>query len=85
MSFLYGILGTILVMALFSGGVVLGWKLNIRFYRTPKMKPEDPIKQQKELERMKEEQEAWRVMQDYSVERAYGMVSDELGEDGGVT
>lgn len=77
MSFLYGVLGVIAVQALIAGGFFLGWKVRKNYYK-PKTPDMTAIEKQK-LEDMKAQQEAWRAMQDYSVETAYGLNTDLLG------
>ena len=77
MSFLYGVLGVIAVQVLFAGGFLLGWMARKSYYRP---EPPDMTNSEKQkLEDMKAQQEAWRVMQDYSVETAYGMNTEPFG------
>jgi len=78
MDFVTGALGALFTLVLFSAGMFVGWKLRGHFYS---QKVESPHAE--ELKRMEEEQEAFRTMQQYSVERAYGMVGDLAEEEGG--
>jgi len=73
MEFVIGALGAVLVLALFALGVLAGWKAHARFARVaPVKEPED-----KELKRLAAQQEAFRKVQSYSVETAYGMTGEE--------
>ena len=81
MYVLYGALGCLAFFLLLSLGVVIGWKLR-GFYnrgfqpRTPLTETEE--KAQEELTRkLKQEQQAFHVLQNYSAERAYGMTGGD--------
>ena len=66
--FLSGILGCVLGLALFSSGLITGWKLRSRLPDvTAAALPE------REQTQLREEQQAFRTLQNYSVERAYGI------------
>lgn len=72
--FVYGFLGALMALLLFSSGAVVGWAVH-RFYaksQTPSV--ESPGEQ--ERRRLIEEQQAFRLLQNYSVERAYGQLND---------
>ena len=75
MSIVYGALGALFVLALYAAGVLTGWKAHARFYKSTAQSPAE-----EELKRLRAEQEAFRQMQHYSAETAYGIGStqDEL-------
>jgi len=75
MSIVYGALGALFVLALFAGGFVTGWKVRAKFYRA---KVESPA--EAELKKIQEEQDAFRLLQNYNSDMAYGIhaVKDEL-------
>jgi len=68
MTFLFGILGCFLSLALFASGFAAGWKLRCRL---PDITA-DPISE-REKSRLQDEQQAFRTLQNYSAERAYGI------------
>lgn len=68
MEFLYGALGAVAVIALFSLGVFAGWRLHGRYCRPKAEKPDDEA-----LRRLKEEQEAFHQLTHYSADVAYGL------------
>ena len=74
MEFLIGALGAILIIALFAAGVLLGWKLKAADVKRSKYET-DPLTEQ-EARRLKDEQEAFSMIQNYNVEDAYGMNRD---------
>jgi hypothetical protein len=83
---LLGFAGALAVIALLATGGVIGWHLHRAF-----VKHTSPVAEplgEKERKHLIEEQEAWRTVQSYSTERAYGMVRDDgdalrqLGGDG---
>lgn len=81
MPFLYGIIGAVIALGLFIGGVFAGWKAHAKLYRVT---PREPTQAEKiELLTQEEEQKAWRMMRDYNVDRAYGMNRDPMQEAGG--
>lgn len=69
MAFLWGVLGAAAVAALLGLGFALGW--HGRGAIPSSRRPEAPG--EAEERRLAEEQEAFRLMQNYSTERAYGM------------
>ena len=72
MEFLLGFLGAILAMSLFAGGVALGcWLKEKEFARRQKVTAEQLTEHEKR--RLREEQEAWSALHNYSVEDAYNM------------
>jgi hypothetical protein len=73
MEFLIGAAGAFVILGVFALGSLLGWKAHARFARVaPVKEPED-----KELKRLAAQQEAFRKVQSYSVETAYGMTGEE--------
>ena len=68
MSIIYGALGALFVIALFASGAFVGWKACRHFYRA---KAESPA--EAELRQLAEEQEAFRQMQNYNADVAYGI------------
>ncbi len=78
MMILYGALGAVSVMTLFALGVFAGWKLHARFARRTAPDPEE-----KELRRIKAEQDAFRQLQNYNADIAYGIKPASGDEDGG--
>lgn len=69
MEFVIGFLGALMAIALFGVGCLLGWKMNDRFNR--KVTAEALTEKQKQ--HIKEEEEAWAALHNYSPEIAYGM------------
>lgn len=74
MEFIIGALGALLTVALFAAGVLLGWRLKGLDVKRLQHKA-DPVTEQ-EARRLKEEQEAFSMLQNYTVEDAYGMNRD---------
>lgn len=72
MEFLLGAAGAATVLAAFGAGAALGRRAGRSAAVQP---PETP--EQTELRRMREGQEAFRFLQNYSVERAYGLLHGE--------
>lgn len=68
MSFVLGALGAVAVFGLFALGVLTGWKLHKRFAR-----PTAPPAPDTELRRLAAEQDAFRQMQHYNADIAYGI------------
>ena len=86
MDFLYGALGCMAALLLIIGGAFAGWKL--RGYADSKSRKRTLT--QEEAERVRRErleleaqQSAFHTLQNYSVERAYGMLADEELSSGG--
>lgn len=75
MTFLYGFLGALVCLTLLAGGGVIGW--NICKVVTRRSKPDLPQPEERERKRLVEEQKAFRHLQNYSTEQAYGMVGGE--------
>lgn len=82
MSFLYGALGTLAVMILFLGGAFAGWKAHDWLDKRTQKKTAKELTED-ERRKLQEQQEAFHVLQNYSVERAYGMVPETtpIGSD----
>ena len=72
MEFVIGFLGALVAMVLFGGGIVIGWLLN-RYVDGNTQKVTAEALTEKQKQRVKEEQEAWNQLHNYSVETAYGM------------
>lgn len=79
MELLSSLAGGLLVLLLFSFGFFAGWKLHTLLASRPprRAKPtEMEARQLAEQQRqLIERQNAFRILQDYSTERAYGMVN----------
>lgn len=71
MSMIYGAAGALLVLALLAIGAFAGWTARAKFYQA---KAESPAEE--ELRRMQEEQEAFRLMQNYNADVAYGIAAE---------
>ena len=73
-TFLCGFAGAIVTLGLIAGGVLIGWHAHkaVQKHMTPTLERPGEAELKKEAERQK----AFRVLQDYSAERAYGMVED---------
>lgn len=72
--FVYGFLGALMALLLFSAGAVAGWGAH-QFY-TKNRAPSVETPGEQERRRLMEEQQAFRLLQNYSAERAYGQLSD---------
>ena len=77
MNFVYGFMGALACLVLLVVGGVTGWLVCKAVTRHSK--PDLPKPEEQERKRLVEEQKAFRQMQNYSTERAYGMLG---GEDG---
>lgn len=75
MDFVYGFLGALVCLALLAGGGAVGW--NIRKAVARHSKPDLPQPEERERKRLEEEQKAFRHLQNYSTEQAYGMVGGD--------
>lgn len=73
MEILMGAAGAVLVLSCFGAGTVLGWRAG-KTLRTPPAAR--PLEEQEER-RLREGQEAFRTLQNYSAEQAYGMLRKE--------
>ena len=71
--FLYGVFGALFVLTLLSIGALIGWNLRARTWK-PKAEAPDVS----EIQRMQEEQDAFRQLQNYSADVAYGLAKNEL-------
>ena len=72
MEFLLGFLGAVLAVALFGLGMYAEWKLRERACeRQQKVTAEQLTEEQKRM--LREEQEAWKALHNYSVEDAYNI------------
>ena len=67
MAFFMGLAGGATVAALLLSGIILGWQLARRQVRSTA-----GALSEGEDRRLREEQEAFRLLQNYTVERAYG-------------
>ena len=77
---LVGVLSFVLVAAVFSGGVFVGWKL-----RGEKLRPSTPEELgMEERERLINEQKAFRDLLNYNAGMAYGItvVDEDAGGEG---
>lgn len=82
---LYGAIGAVLVIVLFASGFFLGMRAQKRLdekneaIRTSAETPEE-----KEIRKLKEDQQAFQIMMNYNQDVAYGRVSaaDIAGKDG---
>ena len=72
MEFRLGAAGAAAVLAAFAAGAALGRSASRPTAAKPPAMPE-----QSELRRMREGQEAFRLLQNYSAERAYGQLRGE--------
>lgn len=83
MSFLYGFLGALLMVGLLVGGAVIGWHGH-RVYVEKTTHAPEPVEgpDAEELQRLKEGQQAFRQLSNYTAEVAYGLNRDILGGDG---
>ena len=70
MEVLLGMMGALLAMGSFFAGLALG-------RRTPEPAPRVAALEEQEARRLMEGQEAFRTLQNYSAERAYGMLRNE--------
>ena len=83
-AFLLGVLGALSVLALLSTGAIIGWKARTAYtahleaLRPPAPEPHEMTPE--ELERFRQDQEAFETMLHYSPEIAYGLQSDPLQE-----
>lgn len=87
MYVIYGALGCLACMFLIALGVVLGWKVRGVYERSLQsrapMTDAETKAQEEQRRKLKAEQQAFHVLQNYSTERAYGMTQmDEGGAAG---
>ena len=76
---IYGFIGAILALMLFGGGVVVGWKCNDKLREKKAVIAEQTLGEE-ERRRLKQEQDAFRTMLNYSPEMAYGVNTAEYTE-----
>lgn len=82
MNFVLGFLGALTVVALIAIGGACGWYAHKTFVKHTTPIAEKPG--EKERQRLKAEQQAFHILQNYSAERAYGMMGEpELQKDHG--
>jgi hypothetical protein len=72
MEFVIGFLGALVALALIGAGAVLGWTLHNRF-GVAEQKVTAEALTEKQKQHLKEEEEAWAALHNYSPEIAYGM------------
>ena len=71
--FIYGVLGMLFTIALFAGGVWLGWSLRIRYTNKTAAALQTELSEQ-EKRRQREDAQAFGQLANYSPELAYGIV-----------
>ncbi|MBQ1792835.1 MAG: hypothetical protein II008_21885 [Oscillospiraceae bacterium] len=71
--FIYGVLGMLFTVALFAGGVAVGWHLRIRYTARTADAVKTELSEQ-EKRRQKEDAQAFSQLANYSPELAYGIV-----------
>ena len=71
MALAYGFAGAVIALSLFGAGVFAGWQVHAHTTRPAARRPGE-----RERRRLREEQDAFRRLQNYTVEDAYGL-SDE--------
>ena len=74
MNFVLGFLGALTVVALIAIGGACGWYAHKTFVKHISPVAEKPG--EKERQQLRAQQQAFHVLQNYSTERAYGMVTD---------
>lgn len=76
MQFLIGAAGAILVLGILVFGVAVGWRAHAKYavQKTNEKATEE------ELRKIKDQEDAFRFLNGYSVENAYGLVSSEGSE-----
>lgn len=67
MAFIMGFAGAAVVLGLLGAGIFLGWRL-----AKGQLPPAAEAPTERESQRLREEQEAFQLLQNYTVERAYG-------------
>ena len=76
-TFLTGFCGALAALGLLALGALAGWQGR----RVLKEQRGVPPVREKENRRLQQEQQAFRQLQNYSAQRAYGLVDDEEGDD----
>ena len=82
MYVLYGALGCLACLLLIGLGSVLGWKIRgvyDRGFNRSAMTEAEKLVQEEQRQKLKAEQQAFHVLQNYSAERAYGMTDRSEG------
>ena len=75
MTFFMGFAGALSAVGLLGLGIVLGWKAHAALpLRTS---PRPKAAEERERRRLLEQQQAFQSLQNYSQERAYGMLTEE--------
>ena len=74
--FIYGVLGMLFTIALFAGGIYLGWRLRIRYEDKTAAALKIELSEQ-EKRRQREDAQAFGQLANYSPEMAYGIVKPE--------
>lgn len=79
MSILIGLFCGTFAVILFSSGVFAGWKLHGIVNHIPKPVEQPPLtdEQKERIERVKQEEEVFRIMQNYDSDTAYGVSGSE--------
>lgn len=72
MDFIFGFIGALLAIALFAGGVFCGWRLKVADQKRERVITAQELNE-KERQMLKEQQEAFNRLQNYTVEDAYGL------------
>lgn len=72
MEFVIGFLGALVALILLVGGVAIGWKLNTYVTNATQKVTADALSE-KQKQQVREEQEAWMALHNYSAETAYEM------------
>lgn len=76
MQFLIGAAGAILVVGILVFGVAVGWKAHAKY----SVQKTNEKATEEELRKIKEQDDAFRRINGYSVEDAYGLTSTEGSE-----
>ena len=83
MEFLYGFLGALACLLMIAGGFVMGWSLKARDYARNQRVTAEQLTE-KERQFIKEQHEAFNLLQNYSVEDAYNLYpQDKIKESDG--
>ena len=86
MSFVIGFIGAIIVLGLFGSGMYFGWSMRTYMEerideKAEALRPAAPSPQEmtpEQIQRFREDQEAFETMLHYSSDMAYGIESDPL-------
>lgn len=79
MSIAIGLFCGTFAIVLFASGVFAGWKLHRIVHSAPKAVEPPPLTKEQEdrIERAKQEEEAFKIMQNYSRDTVYGTDGSE--------